>query len=633
MTRRIAPLAVLAALLLPSTAGAQQPDVPLPAYPGSFEQIGHEPLMNRGMNSALAVYGGYAYVGSRTDGTHANAGVLVVDVRNPAAPEVVHEIGPPDEGLPTQSSRELRILPDQKLLLVLNHQCSELIHRCASPSTTGVSALPSNIKIYDIAGERAAEPELVATYEPADPAQGPQLPHEFFVWSDPKRPGRVLVFQSVPNEDPNLVVTDFSRAREGVFTDVARFTLQANDDGLHSMTVSNDGRRMFISDLTGGVLVADTSELADNKPDAKITQLTAADDAPTWPGPGAHSTIQLPGRPGQLMVTDEVYGKFGGALAAHGCPWGWVRFVDATNPAQPVVSSEYKLPVNEEAFCGQITPDRDNFGSLAAHNPTLTEHLALLSWHGAGMQAINTAKPAAPAPAAGFMPTPLPAVQTEDPALSLGQDKVVMWSFPSIVDGLVYVVDVRNGLYILRYKGPYEEEVARVKYLDGASNSGDVQRMEPVAGAPGGPGAGRPGGTPAVGGPAPCLFAPMRVRGGRLGPFALRMTLRQAELRGGPPGAVRRRGLSWCVRGSGKVGVAVRKGRVALIATSARSLRGAGRLTPGRRVAGRNRLVIRRGKKVSRVALVRRGKVRWSGVVAGRPRAKAVRALAKAAGV
>src|SRR5829696_6725167 len=99
----------LAALAVPATASAQ--DVPLPNYPGKFELVGHEPLMSRGMNAGLAVYGGYAYVGSRTDGTHANAGVLIVDVRDPGAPKVVGEIGLPSQAQPTQTSRELRILP------------------------------------------------------------------------------------------------------------------------------------------------------------------------------------------------------------------------------------------------------------------------------------------------------------------------------------------------------------------------------------------------------------------------------------------------------------------------------------------------------------------------------------------
>src|SRR5687767_1208601 len=33
-----------------------------------FELVGHSPLLDRGMNAALAVRGDYAYVGSRTDG-------------------------------------------------------------------------------------------------------------------------------------------------------------------------------------------------------------------------------------------------------------------------------------------------------------------------------------------------------------------------------------------------------------------------------------------------------------------------------------------------------------------------------------------------------------------------------------
>ena len=34
-----------------------------------------------------------------------------------------------------------------------------------------------------------------------------------------------------------------------------------------------------------------------------------------------------------------------------------------------------------------------------------------------------------------------------------------MWSYPVIQDGLIYTVDLRNGLYILKYNGPYEQEV------------------------------------------------------------------------------------------------------------------------------------------------------------------------------
>ena len=62
--------------------------------------------------------------------------------------------------------------------------------------------------------------------------------------------------------------------------------------------------------------------------------------------------------------------------------------------------------------------------------------------------------------------------------MSSGLDKVVMWSYPIIKDGLIYVVDVRNGLYILNYHGPFEQEVAAIHFLEGNSNLGEAQIWE-----------------------------------------------------------------------------------------------------------------------------------------------------------
>jgi hypothetical protein len=54
-----------------------------------------------------------------------------------------------------------------------------------------------------------------------------------------------------------------------------------------------------------------------------------------------------------------------------------------------------------------------------------------------------------------------------------------MWSYPIIKDGLIYVVDIRNGLYILKYTGPHAEEVNGVQFLEGNSNQGDALLFEP----------------------------------------------------------------------------------------------------------------------------------------------------------
>lgn len=156
-------------------AGAQEGG----AAKGRLEVVGHSPLLSRGMNSAPAIHGDYIYVGSRTDGTHRNAGVLVVDKSDPSNLEVVNQIGPPEEGNVGETSRELRVWPEKDLLMVLNFGCSELLHDCKGSAT-----VDPTVRFFDISGENARDPELVSTYEPS------RTPHEFYLWVDPRRRGR-----------------------------------------------------------------------------------------------------------------------------------------------------------------------------------------------------------------------------------------------------------------------------------------------------------------------------------------------------------------------------------------------------------------------------------------------------------
>ena len=535
--------AVVLSLCGASGATAQMPGA-LPPPPGRFELLGHEPLMNRGMNAALAVKGKFAYVGYRSDGTHLNSGVMVVDIADPTKPRVVNQIGPPNEGNIAESSRELRILPQQDLLLVLNHGCNELIHRCLNVANTGLTLADATVRFYDIAGANAANPQLVATYVPVV-STNPQTPHELFLWSDPKRPGRVLLYATTPGNSSELYVTDISRAREGKFTELTTWrgeieNAPGDDVRLHSLSVSYDGKRTYVAYLGGGFLVADTSDLAEDRPKPEIRQITPSAKRVHWGNPGAHSAIPVPGRPDWAMTTDEVYGKLGGLFPEHGCPWGWARFVDIHDPAAPRVAAEFKLPYNDPAGCEAMGIDRDHLSSFSAHNPTLTPDLALVTWHSGGLQAIDIANTESPTQAAEFLPEPLPFVDTEDPALSSGRDKVVMWSFPIVQNGLIHVIDIRNGLYILRYHGPHEQEVAQAGFLDGNSNSGDIGRFETGSASAG-----------TATGPA-CLAAPLKLGAKKLGPFVLGQTRAEALLRAGPATRTKGRTATWCVGIEGK---------------------------------------------------------------------------------
>jgi hypothetical protein len=508
--RRVAALlVVLVVLALPVAAGAHplegrgvielpplQP-VPLLAETASegFELVGHSPLLNRGMNAALAVHGDHAYVGSRTDGwPHRRSGILVVDVSDPASPDVVHEIGAPVAANRGETSRELRIWPEQEVLIVLNHGCSSILHACLGSEVLGVQ---STYRFFDISGEHAAQPRLIATYEPSVSGQG--TPHEFFLWIDPARPrDRALLFHTTPSASttaPNLLVTDISDFRSEEFREVrwaADFPAETLPNGeredrrLHSLTVSNDGTRGYLAFLGAGFLVLDTSEIAAGVPDPRIELVTPPEHRVAWSNPGAHSAVKLWGQDA-VLITDEVYGDLATAIAGgtHGCPWGWVRTIDIADEERPELLAEYRLAENEPGYCDDPvggSPLNTLSTSYSAHNPTVTPSLAFVTWHSAGLEAIDVTDPAAPRRAGTFKPRPLPLVVTEDPALSYGLDKVVMWSFPVIADGLIYVVDLRNGLYILRYTGEHAEEVAEVAFLEGNSNAGDALRFEPVAG-------------------------------------------------------------------------------------------------------------------------------------------------------
>ncbi len=454
-----------------------------PQIADGFRLIGHDPLHYRGMNAAIAKHGDYIYVGNRTDGQddHPHPGILVVDVSDPVDPEVVGEIGPPDAALVAETSRELRVWPQQDLLIVMNFRCSASIHDCANRN------VPSRFTFFDIGGENATAPKLVATYQPS------QTPHEMYLWVDPAQPDeRALLYWTTvvsSQTQPSLRVTDLSRVREGEFPEitwVADFPRRRLPDGtnedrrLHSIGVSNDGTEVHLSFLGAGYLLLDSSEVAAGLPDAQITYKTPPENRVAWSNPGAHSSVPIFGTD-VAFITDEVYGDALGSQ--HGCPWGWVRTIDISDPEQPEVIGEFRAEENEESYCDTPAgrdPANTRYTSFSAHNPTLTNNLAFVTWHSAGLEAIDLTDPTDLRRVGKFKPQPLREVATEDPALSEGLDKVVMWSYPIVSDGLIYVLDVRNGLYVLEYTGPRRGPVSRIEFLEGNSNLGDALELEPV---------------------------------------------------------------------------------------------------------------------------------------------------------
>jgi hypothetical protein len=97
--------------------------------------------------------------------------------------------------------------------------------------------MEDNFRFFDISGDNAADPKLVAEYAPT------LNPHEFFIWQDPKKKGRTLMYMSNPGAGTRLSVTDISDARKGKFKEIAEFqTLiptPGTDNRIHSLTVTS----------------------------------------------------------------------------------------------------------------------------------------------------------------------------------------------------------------------------------------------------------------------------------------------------------------------------------------------------------------------------------------------------------
>jgi len=234
---------------------------PRGAKRGAFRQVGHDPLLSRGMNAAIALHEDYAYIGSRTDGGHQGqpqGGLMVVDVSKPSRPRL---LGTPLDPKPGESTRELRVWQSQDVLIVLNTNCGvgPTLHHCTQTSI-------SNIRFYDIAGRNAKRPRLLSQFDVDT--------HEFFLWQDPKDRDRALIFAGnaastcgVRGGAPScpFSVWDISRVREGatpttLYSGLYPYSAvpappepaQTPTGGLHSLTISNDGSRAYFALLTGG---------------------------------------------------------------------------------------------------------------------------------------------------------------------------------------------------------------------------------------------------------------------------------------------------------------------------------------------------------------------------------------------
>ena len=207
----------------------------------TLQEVGHDDLGARGLNSALALAGPCAYIGSRGQGA-----IEVVDVADPAHPRTVGSL--PGRGLTT--ARELRTVPNRQLLIVLSYALGG----------GGVNRLD----LYRWQAD-CAHPAPVGGYD-----FGSRPPHEFYLWQQVGG-DRLLLFTTMfSGGAADLQVVD---ATDPASPKLAG-TWTPPMGSLHSIALSDDGRRAFLSLWRGGLLVADSTQFTTGQPNPQLSLLT-----------------------------------------------------------------------------------------------------------------------------------------------------------------------------------------------------------------------------------------------------------------------------------------------------------------------------------------------------------------------
>lgn len=197
-------------------------------------------------------------------------------------------------------------------------------------------------------------------------------------------------------------------------------------------SVIGDGTRAYLSYWDLGTVILDVSDVADPK------YIGRTEFEPHEEG-NAHSAWL--GKGGNLLIqTDEDFNPGPHPSGALELAWGYPRFFDISDPANPVQLATFKLPTTT-----QYPPP---VGFYTVHDPKVRGNLAYFSWYAEGVVVVDISRPANPRFVAQFRPEP-----SADPYgfFFPGEEFPNVWGV--FVDrNYILASDINNGLWVLKLR-------------------------------------------------------------------------------------------------------------------------------------------------------------------------------------
>lgn len=397
--------------------------------------VGHSDLAGKGDGVQVMVHRGHAFIGHSF-----NEGISIVDVRNPAKPEVVGYIG----CAPNTRSLHLQIHGD--LLITVNGPSVWSMAQFQDPENYFSGSIAAKIAATGVEFEAG-----IRTYDISKPAQPREIgfmptgglgPHR--VWYD----GGKYAYASIHFEgysDHIFAAIDMSNPEKPEI--VGKWGIEGMWEAggeeptwdpkkryaLHHGLVA-DGYA-FGAWRDGGMTVLDVSDPSDMK-------LVAHRNWTSPFGGGTHSCLPLADR-NLLVVADEPHTE----NCADGLRYIWV--FDIRDKSNPISISTMPSP-GEINYC-------EKPGAFGPHNlhenrqgSFQSSEIIFGTYHNAGVRAYNISNPFQPVEVGYYVP-PEP-THMVDPRP--GRPKVIQ-STDVYVDksGLMFVTDKNAGLNILQFEG------------------------------------------------------------------------------------------------------------------------------------------------------------------------------------
>jgi hypothetical protein len=450
---------VSAAVLLVAATVPAFPDGQKSGSIENMEVVGHTDLGGRGFNGDVWVHDGFAYVGhwgftDWNDGgeqrfcpSGAASGVKVIDVGDPARPQVVATLQNP----PGTSAEDVVVYTAENGPLAGRDIAAAGIQVCGGSRYD--TSFARGLMLWDVTDPTT--PQELGLLDSGCCTRGV---HEFEVRARADL-GRTFAYASVPtSEYPDSVspsghrdelgrgdfrlfdITDpanpFEVSDWGVLADLGgppAAPLGCDPDPTygHSAEPSDDGRLAFLAYWDSGFIALDLSDPADPVFRGRTNYPPNADG-------DAHSSNYDDGR-GLLFTADEDFCKNSGPETEKG--FGYLRVYDYGDLAKPVQVGEYRTP-------NSLGTDDQAAGDYVIHNPFLVGQTLYVSWYSDGVRVLDVSDPTAPTEVAHFVP---PAVKNPVQPSQRGvlTNTAQVWGVV-VDDGLVYASDMNSGLWILR---------------------------------------------------------------------------------------------------------------------------------------------------------------------------------------